>query len=295
MHRKLLQAAATAAVLGGAVTLGLGSTQTALANPTPPTFVPCDASLSTAISDADSGAVLALAPGCTYWLTDGLPMINKNLTIVGHDSTIARSYSDATPSFTIFSVCTSGDLTLDNVNVRNGDGNGEGGGDGGGAISNVNGIVAINGGTFSGNHAEYYGGAIYSDDGTGTVTINGATFKDNGASEWGGAIYNADGATVTIHGGTFIGNRSGLGGAIYNDSVLTATQVRFDLNAAEGGGGVYNDDGGTISLTGGLMMFNRADEGGGGGVYNNYGTATLTGVMIMFNTPDNCAGTITAC
>lgn len=293
MHRKLLQAAATAAVLGGAVTLGLGSTQTALANPTPPTFVPCDASLSTAISDADSGAVLALAPGCTYWLTGGLPMINKNLTIVGHDSTIARSYSDATPSFTIFSVCTSGDLTLDNVNVRNGDGNGP---VGGGAINNVNGIVAINGGMFSDNHAEYYGGAIYSDDGTGTVTINGATFKDNVASQLGGAIYNAYGATVTIHGGTFIGNRATeLGGAIYNDSTLTTTQVTFDLNAAKGGGGVYNDDGGTISLTGGLMMFNRVDEGGGGGVYNNYGTATLTGVMIMFNTPDNCAGTITNC
>ena len=295
MHRKFLRAAATAAVLGGSVTLAFGSTQAALANPTLPTFVPCGTSLSTAISDADSGAVLALAPGCTYWLTEtGLPMINKTLTIVGYDSTIARSYADDTPSFTIFSVCHDGDLTLDNVNVRNGDGNGPAGG---GAISNVNGIVAINGGTFSDNHAEYYGGAIYSDDGTGTVTINGATFKDNGASEFGGAIYNADGATVTIHGGTFIGNRATqLGGAIYNDSVLTTTRVRFDLNAAKGGGGVYNDDGGTISLTGGLIMFNRAsEEDAGGGVYNNYGTATLTFVIVMFNTPDNCAGTITGC
>jgi predicted outer membrane repeat protein len=294
MHRKLLRAAATVAVLGGTVTLGLGSTQTALASPTPPTFVPCDASLSAAISDADSGAVLALAPGCTYWLTEaGLPMINKTLTIVGHDSSITRSYADDTPSFTIFSVCSGGDLTLDNVNVRNGDSN-----DNGGALSNVNGIVTINGGTFSDNHAVDNGGAIYSDDGIGTVTINGATFKDNAASEDGGAIYNDAGATVTIHGTTFIGNHAtDNGGAIYNDSTLTGTHARFGFNAADYGGGVYNDDDGTSSLTGGLIMFNRAsEEDGGGGVYNNDGgSATVTGVMIMFNTPDNCAGTITGC
>ncbi len=293
MHHKFLRAAATVAVLGGTATLGLGSTQAALASPAP-TFVPCDTSLSTAISDADSGAVLALAPGCTYWLTEtGLPMINKTLTIVGHDSTIARSFADDTPSFTIFSVSYDGDLTLDNVNVRNGDGN-----DDGGAISNVNGIVTINGGTFSDNHAADYGGAIYSDDGIGTVTINGATFKDNGASAEGGAIFNDAGATVTIHGGTFIGNHAGdNGGAIYNDSTLTAAHARFGFNAANYGGGVYNDDGGTISLTGGLIMFDRASgEDGGGGVYNNDGgTATLTGVMVMFNMPDNCVGTITGC
>jgi len=294
MHHKFLRGAATVAIIGGTVTFGLGSTQTAVASPTPPTFVPCGTSLSTAISDADTGAVLVLAPGCTYWLTEtGLPMINKTLTIVGHDSSITRSYADDTPSFTIFSVCYGGNLTLDNVNVRNGDGN-----DNGGAISNVNGIVTINGGTFSDNHAADYGGAIYSDDGTGTVTINGATFKGNGASAEGGAIYNDAGATVTIHGTTFIDNHAtDNGGAIYNDSNLTATHARFALNAADHGGGVYNDDGGTISLTGGLIMFNRAFEAdGGGGVYNgDGGAATLTGVILMFNTPDNCVGTITGC
>ena len=293
MHHKFLRAAATMAVIGGTVTLGFGSAQAALANPAPPTFVPCGTSLGTAISDADSGAVLALAPGCTYWLEAGLPVINKTLTIVGHDSSVTRSYADDTPSFTIFTVHYDGDLTLDNVNVRNGDGN-----DNGGAISNVDGIVTISGGTFSDNHAADYGGAIYSDDGIGTVTINGATFKDNGAGAEGGAIFNDADATVTIHGGTFIGNRAtGNGGAVYNDSDLTATHARFGWNAAEYGGAVYNDDGGTIGLTGGLIMFNRAAEAdGGGGVYNaDGGSATVTGVMIMFNTPDECSGTITGC
>ena len=289
MRHKFLRAA----ILGGIVTLGFGSAQTALASPTP-TFVPCGASLGTAISDAGSGAVLALAPGCTYWLTEtGLPMINKTLTIVGHDSSITRSYAESTPSFTIFSVHNLGDLTLDNVNVRNGDGVADGG-----AISNVDGIVTINGGTFSDNHAADYGGAIYSDDGVGTVTINGATFIDNGSSGDGGAIYNDASATVTIRGGTFTGNHAtDDGGAIYNSSDLTVAHTRFFMNAAGYGGAVYNDDGGTASLTGGLIMFNRASgEDGGGGVYNNDGgTATLTGVMVIFNTPDNCAGTITGC
>src|SRR5215472_13403166 len=122
MHPNLLRASARIAVFGGIVTLGLGSTQMALARPTS-TFVPCSTSLSTAISDADTGAVLTLAPGCTYWLTAGLPTIRKTLTIVGHHSSITRSYADDTPSFSIFSVRPGGNLTLDHVNIRNGDGN----------------------------------------------------------------------------------------------------------------------------------------------------------------------------
>jgi predicted outer membrane repeat protein len=302
MHRKLLRTAAGVTVLGGIVTLGLGSIQAALASPPAPTFVPCPASLSSAISAADSGAVLALAPNCTYWLTEtGLPVISKDLTIVGHHSTVARSYANETPSFSIFSVESGGNLTLDDVNVRNGDGD-----DDGGAISNVDAIVTINGGTFSGNDGTD-GGAVYNDDGTGTLTVNGATFNDNDASEQGGAIYNVDGSTVTIHGGRFFDNEATAdGGAIYNDSTLTVDGATFTRNSGANGGAIYsaNDDptinggtfaqnhatydGGAIFNDGGMtvmhamMNLNTAEYGGG--VYNDdEGDITLTGDTIMFN------------
>jgi hypothetical protein len=269
MHLKLLRAAATAAVFGGVVTLGLGSTQAALASPAPPTFVPCNASLSAAITAADPGAVLALAPGCTYWLTEtGLPTISKTLTIEGRNSSITRSYANETPSFSIFSVSSGGDLTLDNVNVGNGDGD-----DDGGAISNVDSFVTINGGTFSDNHG-VDGGAIYNDDGDGTLTINGATFKDNGASENGGAVYNVDGSTVTIHGGTFIDNDATEdGGAVYDSSGLTVDGAAFVHNGGYDGGAIYIGDYGA-TIDGSTLRQNSADEGGA--VYND-GALTANG------------------
>ncbi|HTX26900.1 MAG TPA: hypothetical protein VME19_07785 [Streptosporangiaceae bacterium] len=301
MYFNILRAAARIAVFGGIVTLGLGTTQAALATPPPSTFVPCNTSLGTAITDADTGAVLTLAPGCTYWLTAGLPLISKTLTIVGHDSSVTRSYADDTPSFSIFSVRSGGDLTLTNLNVRNGDGD-----DNGGAISNVNGFVTINGGTFSDNDGAD-GGAVYNDDGIGTLTVNDATFDDNDASVDGGAIYNVEGSTVTIHGGRFSDNdATDNGGAIYNDHTLTVDGATFTRNSGENGGAIYsyNDDptinggtfgqnyasddggaiynGGLMTVTNAMMDLNTAEYGGA--VYNDDdGNVTLTGDMIMFN------------
>jgi predicted outer membrane repeat protein len=304
MNIRLPRTAARIAVFGGIAALGLGSTQAALASPPPPpsTFVPCNTSLSTAITDADTGAVLTLAPNCTYWLTEtGLPVITKTLTIVGHNSSVTRSYADGTPSFSIFSVHDRGNLTLDDVNVRNGNGD-----DNGGAISNVNSFVTINGGTFSGNDGAD-GGAVYNDDGDGTLTVNDATFNDNDASEDGGAIYNVDGSSVTIHGGTFSDNdATDNGGAIYNDHTLTVDGATFARNSGDNGGAIYsyNDDpainGGTFSqnyatdeggavyndgimtVTHAMMDLNTAEYGGA--VYNDDdGTITLTGDMVMFN------------
>jgi predicted outer membrane repeat protein len=279
MHRKLLRTAAGVAVCGGIVTLGLGSTQAALASPPAPTFVPCPASLSTAINNASTGAVLALAPGCTYWLTEtGLPVISKELTIVGHHSTIARSYANDTPSFSIFSVESGGNLTLDHVNVRNGDGD-----DDGGAISNVDGFVTINGGTFSGNDGTD-GGAVYNDDGIGTLTVNGATFYDNDASQDGGAIYNVDGSTVTIHGGRFSDNdATDNGGAIYNGHTLTVDGATFTRNSAENGGAIYSDND-DPAINGGTFGQNQATDDGGA-IYND-GNMTVTHAMMNGNTAE---------
>lgn len=223
MHLKFLRAAATVAVLAGTVTLGLGSTQAALATTTD---VACGASLSTAITDANTGDVLVLAPDCTYWLTSALPMINIDLTIVGHHSTwIKRSYADDTPSFSIFSVCSAGDLTLRGVNVANGGGSDH---EDGGAVYVNSGTLTIWGGIFTGNNTTDSGGAI--DNFLGSLSVYGATFTRN-SSDYGGAIYSQeDGAT--IDGTTFSRNEAYEGGAIYNDDVMTLNHDAITGNRA---------------------------------------------------------------
>ena len=318
MHLKLLRGAATVAILGGTMTLGLGFTQAALASTTP---VDCSTvDLVSAMTGYTSGDTLILAPHCTYWLTGstGLPPVMHTLTIVGHDSTfIKRSYDNAN-SFSIFTVGSVGNLTLDNVNVSNGGGSDQ---EDGGAIYIDPGTVTIHGGTFSHNNTSEYGGAI--DNDLGTLTVDGATFTDN-SSEYGGAIYSKSPvATATLDGDTFSHNyASDEGGAIYNyDNDMTITDGNFRYNTAPDGGAIYNyydltithtlfsmnsasDEGGaiynyedeTVTIDLSPIIVNHASDGGGG-IYNDDGTVTLARDLIYVNTPNNCdpTGTITGC
>jgi predicted outer membrane repeat protein len=302
MHLKLLRTAARVAIFGGIVTLGLGTTQAALAV-TKPTIVmvPCSTSaLITDMTNPVTDTILMLAPNCTYTLTAaydvtslGLPAVMKAVTIVGSANTwIKRSTVVETPDFGIFGVgCTTGNLTLDSVNVANG-----GGSDydvDGGAVDVMSGSATINGGTFTGNSVdatagpdEAYGGAIYSD---GTLTVNvatftdngaydggaiytespeptlkGDTFKDNTASEDGGAVYNADVTTVT--GGAFTGNSAVNGGALYNTGNAMVDEDTFSQNSASGDGGAI-DNAGTMTVSHGIISKNTATDDGGG-IYN---------------------------
>ena len=284
MHLKFLRAAATVAVLGGTATLGLGSTQAALA--TSPTIVdvPCNSSdLVLDMYDALSvdNTVLYLARDCTYWLhgpatsmspsftyTTGLPTVMNELTIVGSHSTwIKRSYEGGTPAFTIFAVgCANGDLTLEGVNVKNGGG----GSEDGGALHVSNGSATVEGGIFEDNNVSdtAYGGAIYNDS---TLTVDdGATFTDNSAN-YGGAIYN-DG-TMTVDDAAFTHNTAIDGGAIDNSgSSLTVSGSTFRENYASdedyyGGGAIYSDE--NMTVDGGHFTRNSAYLGGGA-IYDEY-------------------------
>jgi predicted outer membrane repeat protein len=298
MHLKFPQAAARAAVFGGIVTLGLGTTQAALA--TTPTYVnvPCSTSaLITNMTNPHNDTFLTLANNCTYTLTSpymetgaGLPAVTNELTIIGHANTwIKRSTAEGTDGFTIFAVngvpSNAGDLTLDDVNLANGGGTGaeDLGVTSGGAINNDEGTVTINNGTFSDNSARCMGGAIFN-EGT-DLSVNDATFTDN-SSEYGGAIYTEDG-DPTVTGGTFSDNTaSDFGGAIDNEGTLTLKGANFSDNSAEDGGAVYNDDSATI--TGGLYSQNSASEDGGA-VYSD-DTLAVSELMISKNTAEYGGG-----
>jgi autotransporter family porin len=299
MRLRLIRAAAMTAAAGGAAVLCLGAARDVPAVQQPgPVKVPCLASaLSLEISTAVIGETLSLAPGCTYVLTTtGLPAITKALTIDGHGDTVERSYTRGTPSFTVFTVESAGNLTLNDVNVQHGGGVSEWDG----AAIDSDGDVTINGGTFSNGIGGEFGGAILSDGGTlnitnaaflnntgyysgaiyneGAMTVIGTSFTGNtGTDDEGGAIYNEDEALIT--GSTFTDNSSYEGGAIYNDYEMTVTGSSFTGNTAVYGGGIDNED--YATLTGDTFTGNDGDYGGG--FYSDY-EANVDNSSFLHNT-----------
>lgn len=105
--------------------------------------------------------------------------------------------------------------------------------------------------------ADLWGGAIYNQ---GRVLAVNVTFLDNRAGQ-GGAIYN-NGEAVDIHSSTFTNNQASSGGAIYNaHGVLSVENTRFILNAAHDGAAIFNRS--TLFIGSSNFTFNVADSDGG--------------------------------
>jgi hypothetical protein len=154
-----------------------------------------------------------------------------------------------------------GDLTVVDVNFRNG-----------------------------GGSDDDYGGAIYNED---VMTVTDSSFRGNGAG-YGGAIY--DEATATLTGDTFFGNDAYDGGEPYDDYEATLRGDTFQENTADYGAGIYFD-GSTLTVDD-SHVFNNAASSGGGGIYNDKdGDVTLHHAWVFGNVPDNCepTGTIAGC
>jgi len=320
MNRELVRSAARTAALGGIVVLGLGTSAAAMAQPPVTVHVPCYAgALVSAISGAVSGETIVLAGGCVYRLDEALPDVTVDLTIVGYDTELLRDRG--APNFSLLTIagsiigCGCGpivhqplstvDLTVANVDFRNGGGPGD---DHGGAIYAPAGTeLTVQGGIFTGNYSDEYGGAIESDD---TLTVTGAYFIGNYAGDYGGAVYSDGDATVygstfqknttddddggavyndgdmQLTGSTFTGNSSEYGGAVSNgDGTLVMTRDTLTGNTAYEGGGIYNDR--ELTVYGTLIDFNRASDEGGG-IYNDgCGSLTLTHSAVYGNVTDN--------
>jgi predicted outer membrane repeat protein len=303
VHRKRLRAAARTAALGGTLVLGLGSAQAAMATPSNTVDVPCYVgALASAISGASSGETIVLAGGCAYRLDQALPDVAVDLTIVGLDSELLRDYG--APSFALLTLDGGVDLTVVNVDFRNGGGPDDDNGGGiqapddteltvqggiftgnysagaGGAIQN-SGILMVTGAYFIGNFAYSYGGAIYSQD---DATVYGSTFQKNTTDDQlGGAIF--DNGDMQVTGSTFTGNSAWGGGAVYNNASLAMTRDNLSGNTADDGGGIYNDGG--LTVYGSLIDFNWASDEGGGIYDGTCGSLTLTHSAVYGNVPDN--------
>lgn len=196
----------------------------------------------------------------------------------------------------LFSVTSSGQLTLQQITLRNGNA----GNSSGGAIRS-SGSVTLDGVRLEGNRAAD-GGALYS--GVGTATIRNSIFAGNVATGGGGAInyYHEPRQTggMVIEASTFAGNQADIGGAIAaggsggtEESLLIANSTLLD-NQAANSGALYSRSTST-SIIASTFAGNRATEYVAG-IFNSRGTLSLANTIMsndLSGAPENCAGTIT--
>ena len=209
-----------------------------------------------------SGEVITLVSGeleITDSVTIDASSLTQNLIIDADNASRVMNFS-----------ATSGDLTLRNLELKNGYTTLSGGG----IHFNSRDTLTLEDSTFSGNSANY-GGGIYN---FGTATITNSTLSGNSAAFRGGGIHNS--GTATITNSTLSGNYSALdGGGIFNEGgTATITNSTLSGNSAHsGGGGIFNN--GTTTITNSTLSGNSASVGGGGGILN-FGTTTITNSIV---------------
>ncbi|MFJ5533421.1 hypothetical protein [Streptomyces sp. NPDC093261] len=226
--------------------------------------VPCDTTaLTTAIATAPAGSTLVLARHCTYHLTtayagaDGLPPIDKQLTIEGRDATIVRDGPTA-GAFRIFHVTSTGDLRLDDVTIRGGNAP-----DGGGGI-----LV----------------------DTSGNLKLTKVALDNNHADSQGGGVDVVSGATAYISRSWFTFNNSGgSGGGLQSDGTVTTDGVEFDRNFAVSNGGGIDHDSGDGVYRNTTLQYNTVGNDGGG-IDIDGGTVQFVNSKILNNTTTGIQG-----
>lgn len=174
-----------------------------------------------------------------YNTTDGnnaLPPIAGTMTILGNGAALVRA-NGAVPDFRFFHVAQGADLTLVNINLRQGSVDPTGTNQlilGGGAILN-RGTLFIVDSNISFNRAGY-GGAIYHGAVTGTLTLNNTTFTSNQATFFGGALYTA--GQTSVQGGLLRHNQAAVGGGaiLHSSAPLTLTNTTLSDNTTQGTG-----------------------------------------------------------
>jgi len=264
----------------------------------------------------NEGANLDLPAGRTITLTEadngsnGLPLIERPVTIRGHGSRIERDPGLACPvgpEFRLFEVADGGVLTLDDVSVSNGclsssagagvlasggtvllrkasiEGN-ESGSDGGG-IAVVGGSLLASDSTVRGNLSVGSGGGVSVSGDPGWLVLDRVTISDNAAAS-GGGLSLSSAAPAWVLNSTFSGNEATAGGGGID---LAGTPVSLTLdfstvagNASPLGAGVFAGSG-VLSLHGSLV----GDSAGGADCASGAGSVGASGANL--DTDGSCA------
>jgi CSLREA domain-containing protein len=195
------------------------------------------------------------APGpYTTNLTGALPDLSTDMTIAGPGAKVLTVRRDTGGDYRIFFI-PSGNVTIDGLTMRNGNG----GLNAGGGINNLS---------------------------SGTVNVTNSTISGNSAVTGGGIA--TIGTTLNVSNTTISGNLSPSGGGIYAGlGTVNITNSTISGNAAASdGGGVLS--GATLTISNSTIAFNRADSdnnasGTGGGIFRSSGTVTLRNTIVGQN------------
>lgn len=262
-------------------------------------FVGCQVpSLTSAIKYAPAGGTVSLAHACTYSLTavdnsdsdgpNGLPLINKTLTLEGNHATITRAAG--APAFRILKVGTGGNLAIKALAITGGLATCPGDCDalGGGVLNRA--ALSLTGVQVSGNTASCadpsclaLGGGIANN---GTVSVTSSQLSSNASACSNDC--NAYGGAVGTYGGSFS----------LTSSQVSSNTATCSINCGVLGGGI--EAAATTKVQSSTVTSNSATGPlvGGGGIYQLVaGTVTVSQASVSGNTPNNCAppGSISGC
>jgi len=142
---------------------------------------------------------------------------------------------------------------------------------GGALLNNANGPVSVDNVTFAGNvSTQGNGGAVANI--VGKMTINDSTFTDNSARHEGGTLFNQ--SVLTLTNVIVMGSTAEQGGAVRNLGQLTLVNSTLSNNAASLNGGAMSSAGfATTTIDNGIFS-NNSSEGNGGSL-SNLGEATM--------------------
>jgi parallel beta-helix repeat protein len=225
-------------------------------------------------------------------IADGLPAIRSQITIEGNGSIIERSSAEGTPNFRILFVHTNGDLTLNDLTIRNGYNDVFFWSDtgGGGAGIYIHGTMEATNITVIDNYSEIGGGggggiSVENQtglDGKGLFTLTNSTVRGNSARQGGGIrVYRKSTAIVinsTISGNTVLGDTAG-GIHIGFSSDLTLINSTVSNNYNGVGSGIWNSGSSTTRLINSTISHNYASRPDRGGLAN-YGELTLKNTIV---------------
>jgi predicted outer membrane repeat protein len=218
-------------------------TNTSDYDPYDPNDSAIEGSLRWAVADVpEGGTVQALLPPGTVINLGDFIEITRSLTLEGNGVVLTRSSGQAV------GVNASGkDVSLRRIHFKDNQGTT------GGAIYCERGNLTVESSLFTGNHAEYLGGAIYvqyQPSNAPTLTLLGNTFYNNTADDQGGAIYVGSGVTAKLGGNIFYGNTANYYNVVFNGGTVTSL-----------GGNVSDYAAGNNPATGSGFDFHGNDAG----------------------------------
>lgn len=251
------------------------------------------------VSLPEAGNFLLSQALATYYDSPtGLPLVESAIVIEGNGATIGRDPA-ADTQFRLLAVSESGDLTLNDLVLRDGFATGS---YGGGALINGGGKVTLNDTEVIGNTAARVGGGLYNYGG-GTVTINGGLLAGNRAAFGGGV--SSHGGYLTISGGLLTGNQASSGGGGVHailfaplpqprppQDTVTLLDTVLDGNTAASYGGGLHIFSTSATIRGSTFRGNHAgNDGGGADFHTDNSYITIENSRFVENTAaDNGGG-----